>query len=75
MVRRHFACDAHAALFRAANFIERCLRRKMRDVEMRAREFGELNIARHADGFRRGGHALEAESSGSDALAHHGASG
>ena len=75
MVRRHFACDAHAALLRAANFIERCLRRKMRDVEMRTREFGELNIARHADRLGRGRHTPEAESSGSDALAHHGAGG
>src|SRR5208282_4048325 len=42
----------------------------MRNVEARTGEFRELNVASDAYGFRSGGHAAQAEASGSDAFAH-----
>ncbi len=47
----------------------------MRDVQARAGEFGDLHVARDADGFRGGGHSGKTEAGGGEALAHGGAGG
>jgi hypothetical protein len=51
MMRRDFARDGEAFCFCRADVIERSARREMRDVETRARERGDFDIAADADGF------------------------
>src|SRR5258708_8257996 len=70
-----FAGYAETALLGPADLFEGSFRGEMRDVEPRAGKFGKLNVARNANGFRSGRHALQAEARGGDAFAHDGAGG
>ena len=75
MMRSDFACDAQAARFGPAHLGERPFRGKMGDVKPAAGKFGNLHVARDANGLRGGGHSAETEPSGRDAFTHDGSGG
>src|SRR5690242_15660859 len=75
MVRRDFTGHAEAALLGPADLLERRLCREMCNVEARAGELCELNVASDANGFGGGGHSGKTETSGGDAFAHNSTSG
>ena len=70
MVRRDFAGDAQAHLFREANIFERAGGGHVRDVQAGASERGEFDIASGANGFGLRGNAFQAEANGARAFAH-----
>src|SRR5258708_8366389 len=75
VVGGNFAGYAETPLLGPADLFEGSFRGEMSDVEPRAGKFGKLNVARNANGFRGGRHALQAEARGGDPFAHDGAGG
>src|SRR5579859_7277357 len=73
MVRRNLARYMKTALLGPADLLERSFRGEVCDVQPRAGEFGELNVARNTNGFRGRGHSGKTKTRGRDAFAHDGA--
>src|SRR5579859_4462267 len=73
MVRCNLARYMKTALLGPADLLERSFCGKVCDVQPRAGEFGELNVARNTNGFRGRGHSGKTKTRGRDAFAHDGA--
>jgi len=70
MMRRHFARNRQALVFRHAHYLQRSARRKMRHMKSAPGQFRHLNVAPHANRFRRRRHPANPGANRSRPFAH-----